>query len=75
MTGSKVMGVCQRLDNCLENLSKDLNRHKNKLRELLVQQKETEKELNGGNPYDEEVESLIRKLKTIDEKLMEDTAA
>jgi Zn-dependent M32 family carboxypeptidase len=75
MDGDKEMGVCQRLDHCLENLSKELERHQNKLRELMVQQSQARRDLSIGNPYDDEVTILAERLKEIDEKLKEGTAA
>jgi len=75
MDGKKEMGVCQRLDHCLDHLDKELERHGEKLRQLLTQEKQAKKELETGNPYDEEVTALAEYLKEIDDKLMEDTAA
>ena len=75
MDGNKEMGVCQRLDHCLDNLDKELERHGEKLRELMIQKKQVKKELEIGNPYDEDVTALAEYLKEIDDKLMEDTAA
>lgn len=75
MDGDKVLGVCQRLDYCLDNFGKELERHKNKLRNLIAQQNQTKRDLETGNIYDDEVAALADKLMSIDEKLKEDTAA
>ena len=75
MDGDKVLGVCQRLDHCLDNLGKELERHNNKLRDLIAQQNQTKRDLDIGNIYDDEVGVLADRLMSIDEKLKEETVA
>lgn len=74
MNTDKLLGVCQRLDYLLEHLPQRLNRHNEKLNELMKQQNQARSDIAFGNMYDEKVKRLAEQLKEIDEKLKEGKA-
>lgn len=63
------------MDYFLDNLDHELERHQNKLRSLMLQQKQAQADVQAGNIYEETVRILADKLKEIDEKLKEGNAA
>ncbi|MCR5836012.1 MAG: hypothetical protein K6G88_05875, partial [Lachnospiraceae bacterium] len=73
MDTTKEMGVCQRIDYCLDNLNKDMKRHNIKLREYIIQQEEAHTTLSKGNIFDDVVYKLTERLNKIDEELKEES--
>jgi N12 class adenine-specific DNA methylase len=69
MDTDKNLGVCQRLDYCLENLNKEIKVQIDKLRVLLNQRKEIDKLISEGNEYDDIITKLEDKLIQIDNEL------
>jgi len=63
------LGCTMRLDHVLNSLPETIERLRNKLQELYNQEQQANIDIEQGNPYDEEVDALTKRLLKIDAEL------
>ena len=74
MENSKIMGYSRKLDYCLEHLKDRVAEQMSKKEDLLHQRDIAVHDLEDGNPYGAQMETLVKQLAEIDRKLSRDCA-
>ncbi|MBQ2191617.1 MAG: hypothetical protein II409_04325, partial [Clostridia bacterium] len=69
MDGDKALGCAKRIDNLLDGLPAYMAELDRQILEQRRKRRAAEAELDLGNPYKEEIESLLDQLNKIDEKI------